>query len=167
MFVNTAFGLGFIGVSKIQHEKTDLDNTFATWGIPGGSYIVVPLIGPTNIRGIFAKILSIFINPIYVLTRGIPKRDHYIISYTAIDVIDTNLGIYKQNQSLAETSSDYYAVVRSIFMQHSSMINIDDYDISSFHYSGLYDDEEEDDEDYDDDENDDDENENDENDDQD
>jgi phospholipid-binding lipoprotein MlaA len=65
--LNSSIGLGGLfdiatDAGLVKHEE-DFDQTFATWGIPQGPYIVLPILGPTTGRGIPGGILDTAANP--------------------------------------------------------------------------------------------------------
>jgi phospholipid-binding lipoprotein MlaA len=65
--VNSTIGLGgLVDVAKdvgLKQNDEDFDQTLAVWGVPQGSYIVLPLLGPTTVRGIPSAILDTAANP--------------------------------------------------------------------------------------------------------
>ena len=66
--VNTTIGiLGLFDVaSEVGMEKHDEDfgQTFGSWGIPSGAYVVLPLLGPSTVRDTFGKVLDMETNPV-------------------------------------------------------------------------------------------------------
>ncbi len=65
--LNSSIGLGGLfdiatDAGLVKHEE-DFDQTFATWGIPQGPYLVLPVLGPTTGRGIPGGILDVAANP--------------------------------------------------------------------------------------------------------
>ena len=66
--VNSTVGLaGLIDVAtKIGFEKKDEDfgQTFATWGVGDGFYLVLPIFGPSNVRDAVGTALSYTVDPI-------------------------------------------------------------------------------------------------------
>jgi len=67
LIVNSTIGLGgLVDVAKdvgLKQNDEDFDQTLAVWGVPQGSYIVLPLLGPTTVRGIPGSILDTAANP--------------------------------------------------------------------------------------------------------
>lgn len=65
--VNSTIGLGgLVDVAKdvgLKQNDEDFDQTLAVWGVPQGPYIVLPLLGPTTVRGIPGSILDTAANP--------------------------------------------------------------------------------------------------------
>ncbi|MEY3280166.1 MAG: hypothetical protein RL674_151 [Pseudomonadota bacterium] len=65
--MNTTAGLGgFFDVAKhvgLEQNDEDFDQTFAVWGIPKGSYLVLPLLGPMTTRSAPASAFDAATNP--------------------------------------------------------------------------------------------------------
>ena len=86
--INSSLGvLGFFDVaSNLGFEKHDEDfgQTLATWGVGAGPYIVLPGLGPSNLRDTLSMIPDAFLTPLYVI-----DHDRTSYSLTAIDIVDT------------------------------------------------------------------------------
>jgi phospholipid-binding lipoprotein MlaA len=86
--INSSLGvLGFFDVaSNLGFEKHDEDfgQTLATWGIGAGPYIVLPGLGPSNLRDTLAMLPDAFLTPLYVI-----DHDRTSYSLTAIDIVET------------------------------------------------------------------------------
>lgn len=65
--MNTTAGLGgFFDVAKhvgLEQNDEDFDQTLAVWGIPKGSYLVLPLLGPMTTRSAPASAFDAATNP--------------------------------------------------------------------------------------------------------
>lgn len=116
--VNTAFSLGILDIAKMNPKRTTLDDTFKSWKIGTGGYFVIPAVGPSTIRGAFAELISLFINPIYLCTSNIKNRDRIWIIHTTISAANSNLKFYKLNDNLMENSLDYYTALKSFYLQN-------------------------------------------------
>ena len=86
--INSSLGvLGFFDVaSNLGYEKHDEDfgQTLATWGMGAGPYIVLPGLGPSNLRDTLSMIPDAFLTPLYVI-----DHDRTSYSLTAIDIVET------------------------------------------------------------------------------
>lgn len=86
--INSSLGvLGFFDVaSNLGFEKHDEDfgQTLATWGMGAGPYIVLPGLGPSNLRDTLAMLPDAFLTPLYVI-----DHDRTSYSLTAIDIVET------------------------------------------------------------------------------
>ena len=65
---NTTFGLlGLFDVATamgIEREKEDLGQTLAYWGVGSGPYLVLPILGPSNLRDLGGGVVDRPLNPI-------------------------------------------------------------------------------------------------------
>lgn len=65
--LNSTAGLGgFIDVAKhvgLEQNDEDFDQTLAVWGVPQGSYLVLPFVGPNTMRGAPAFAFDAAANP--------------------------------------------------------------------------------------------------------
>lgn len=85
LLVNSTLGVGGLfkvsdGISGLKDvPKEDFGQALASWGIPTGPYVVLPVIGPSNVREIFGHAGDTAANPatwlgdnaVRVLTRGV------------------------------------------------------------------------------------------------
>jgi phospholipid-binding lipoprotein MlaA len=65
--LNSTVGLGgLFDVAKhvgLEQNEEDFDQTLAVWGVPQGSYLVLPLLGPSTSRGIPGAVFDTAANP--------------------------------------------------------------------------------------------------------
>lgn len=65
--MNSTLGLlGVFDVAKtvgLQQNNEDFDQTLAVWGLPRGSYLIIPFIGPTTVRGVPGAVFDTAVNP--------------------------------------------------------------------------------------------------------
>ena len=86
--INSSLGvLGFFDIaSNLGFEKHDEDfgQTLASWGMGAGPYIVLPGLGPSNLRDTLSMLPVAFLTPLYVI-----DHDRTSYSLTAIDIVET------------------------------------------------------------------------------
>ena len=113
--INTTIGIGglFDVANKFGLKDTegeDFAQTLAVWGVPRGSYIVLPLLGPSSVRGLGgAGVDNLLISPLQQL-----NDDQTFWALRATDVVHTRselLGL----ESIA--GDDFYAFVRDAYLQ--------------------------------------------------
>ena len=86
--INSSLGvMGFFDIaSNLGFEKHDEDfgQTLATWGMGAGPYIVLPGLGPSNLRDTLSMLPDAFLTPLYII-----DHDRTSYSLTAIDIVET------------------------------------------------------------------------------
>jgi phospholipid-binding lipoprotein MlaA len=116
--VNTTVGvLGFLDPASdwgCVGRDEDFGQTLAVWGVPGGPYLVVPLMGSTTTRDIGGKLLvDHYFNPFsYVRYSG----KYYVgLGQTAIKAVDQRSRAVGALHEVERTSIDYYAAMRRLY----------------------------------------------------
>ena len=120
--VNVSLGLGVMDVAgdlAPGHDE-DLGQTLAVWGVPSGPYLVLPFLGPSNIRDAIATGAETYGDP-----GGWIVREHFddVILYsftgsrTALNILDKRAQVLGQIEELEKTSLDFYATIRSLYSQ--------------------------------------------------
>jgi len=121
--INTTAGIGgLIDVAKhvgLPHHQEDLGTFLGYWGVGSGPYIVLPFIGPSNVRDTFTRVGDRFLNPMYYVD-NVPVS----IGATALEVIDTRRQLLDAVDAGKKGSLDYYLFVRNSYRQRrESLIN--------------------------------------------
>jgi len=128
--VNSTVGVfGLIDVAtKIGLEEKDEDfgQTFATWGIGDGFYIVLPIFGPSNVRDAVGTALTYSLDPVnaWLVNEGeawaVPLR-------ASANAVDYRSKIIAEVNALRNNSVDFYAAVRSSYYQNrkAAIKNVD------------------------------------------
>ena len=112
--INTFTSLGTIDLaSKVGMEKneTDFGITLAKGGVSSGPYIVIPIIGPSNLRDFSGDVVEYFVDPI---SNNVPNREYIAIS----NGLNERAEIDKQLDKIREASSDRYEMIKSIYYQN-------------------------------------------------
>jgi phospholipid-binding lipoprotein MlaA len=120
LWLNTILGVGgfFDPASQagIPFHDADFGQTFGTWGIGPGPYLVLPILGPSNPRDTVGLVAGWYADP----ANGVASaNDHGWVSYPrgaveGIDLRSRNIDILDRIQS---TSLDFYATIRSLYNQ--------------------------------------------------
>ena len=112
-----ASGLGFASL-----EKEDYGQTLGKWGIGEGCYLVLPVLGPSTVRDTFGMIGSTIGggDPWYNVT--VKNDTHYFTDFDyygsrATAGIDFRAKNIESFESLEQNSLDFYASVRSLYLQ--------------------------------------------------
>jgi phospholipid-binding lipoprotein MlaA len=124
--VNTTVGiLGVLDVATKmnfpEYTREDYGQTFGAWGIGAGCYVVLPVIGPSTVRDTFGSFMNILGgDPYYnVSVHGNNQyldQDLYMTTkiMSGIDFRAKNL---ESIDNLEKNSMDFYASVRSLYLQ--------------------------------------------------
>lgn len=118
--VNTTVGvLGVMdpatGMGYPEHDE-DFGLTLAVYGVPGGPYMVLPLLGPTAPRDLAGRILvDHYFNPLGYLS----YHGKFYVSLTEnfFKLVDQRSRKINALRDVERTSIDYYASMRSIYLQ--------------------------------------------------
>jgi phospholipid-binding lipoprotein MlaA len=109
--LNTTMGLaGFVDVAThigLEKNEEDFDQTLAVWGVPQGSFLVIPLLGPTTVRGIPGAIFDTAANPSSYV--GMPVQ--------LISLLNTRANAEGSLKFINEASLDPYVFTREAFLQ--------------------------------------------------
>lgn len=118
--INSTVGiLGIFDVAKeagYQPHSEDFGQTFATWGIGEGPYLVLPILGPSNPRDAAGLATEWYLDP---LNRWMynTDRDWVIWTRAGLNGIDARSRNIDTIDELQKTSIDFYAAVRSLYRQ--------------------------------------------------
>lgn len=120
--INSTIGvLGLIDVAKsfgMEHESEDFGVALGYHGVGEGPYIVLPLLGPSNLRDLFGRVVDIFLNPIYYADAISDSGTEISYGLTAVEAIDDRSNLLEAVESAKEASVDYYSFVKNSFHQH-------------------------------------------------
>lgn len=114
--VNTLVGLGGIfnvaGDLGIEQHREDFGQTMGVWGIPAGPYLVLPILGPSNIRDTTALVADSLANP----TGQIP-RVQYRNLMILLSIIDKRESLRNAEAMLDDLAFDPYSFTRDFYLQ--------------------------------------------------
>ena len=126
LIINTTIGIvgifdpaNAMGFEKL--EKEDFGQTFGAMGIGEGCYLVLPVIGPSTVRDAVGSLVSMSGGDAWYNvtvrndTQYFKESDYYYSKLTeGVDFRAKNLESF---DSLEKTSVDFYATVRSLYLQ--------------------------------------------------
>jgi len=124
--INSTVGiLGMFDVARSmgfgKYEKEDYGQTLAVMGSGPGCYLVLPVLGPTTVRDTFGTVAGLVGgDPWYNVTirndtQYFSDPDYYLSKVTGgVDFRAKNL---KAIDNLEENSMDFYASVKSLYLQ--------------------------------------------------
>ena len=121
--VNTTVGIaGFFDPATdwgMEQHDEDFGQTLGFWGVPPGPYLVIPILGPSDIRDAgglavdgFCTVYPWFVDFVYTAS-----------AYT-VNVINTRSLYLKQVEEAKAASFDYYVAVRKAYSERrKSQVN--------------------------------------------
>ena len=122
LVVNTT--LGFAGLfdpaseMKLPLDPTDFGVTLAHWGVPEGPYIVVPFVGPSTLRDIWAlPVDGYFFDPIGYFERY-GDADWYVRYSPQWMYLVTLRSSFIDSESFLKSAYDPYVFERDAYRQH-------------------------------------------------
>lgn len=120
--VNIAGGLGLLDIAGEKSPPIDEDfgQTLGKYGLSGGPYLVLPLLGPSNVRDAIGKGVDSVADPTpYIISNYAGSTTSYLFSGSRFgaSILDRRSRILGELEELERTSLDFYATVRSLYIQ--------------------------------------------------
>lgn len=119
--INSTVGvLGIFDVATglgLEREREDFGQTLAVYGVDAGPYIFLPILGPGNQRDLIGRAGDTLMDPIYWAGNN-DDEDEIRFGITLISGIHAREGALELLDELENTSVDYYATVRSLYIQN-------------------------------------------------
>lgn len=119
--INTTLGIGglFDPASEVFHidpHTEDFGQTLGTYGVSDSPYLVLPILGPSNLRDLTGRVVDFFIDPVsYWLRRQ--SLDGLMYTRLALDAVDKR----NQNDKTIDQINgalDPYGFMRSAYRQN-------------------------------------------------
>ena len=124
--VNTTIGiLGIFDVATKmnfpEYEREDYGQTFGAWGIGAGCYVVLPVIGPSTVRDTFGSFVNVLGGDPYY-NASVHGNNQYLnkdvyMTTKIVSGIDFRAKNLETIDNLEKNSMDFYASVRSLYLQ--------------------------------------------------
>lgn len=127
--VNSTFGIvGLIDVAAItghEYEYEDFGQTLAVWGVGHGPYMVLPLFGPSSMRDAFGMAVDSFADPVRIYLDNKDEEAWYY-ARVAARAISERAELIDVIEDLRENSIDFYATIRSAYIQRRNSLVLDE-----------------------------------------
>jgi phospholipid-binding lipoprotein MlaA len=117
LLANTTIGLGGVfNVTDIAFHNEDFGQTLAVWGFGEGSYLVLPLLGPSPIRDTVGLVGDSLMDPVVWYAR---HHEQYAIPWVRYGAraIDTRSRNIETLDEIERGAIDFYATVRTLYRQ--------------------------------------------------
>lgn len=109
--LNSTVGVGgLFDVAKhvgLEQNDEDFDQTLAVWGVPQGSYLVLPILGPSTARGIPGAVFDTAANPASYI--GMPVQ--------LVSMLNARASAEGALKFIDEAALDPYVFTRESFLQ--------------------------------------------------
>ncbi|WP_294393834.1 MlaA family lipoprotein [uncultured Sphingomonas sp.] len=120
--INTTIGVAglFDRASKmgVQPAPEDLGQTLAKWGVNGGPYLVLPLLGPSTLRDGVGSGVAAFGDPVNVAVNQADVNVWYKRGYRAGQIVSARSDLTDSGaDAFLKSSLDPYAAARSAYLQ--------------------------------------------------
>lgn len=114
---NTILGVGGIfdaaeGLFGVAPKPTSFNDTFIRYGVGSGPYVVLPLLGPTDMRGGAASIVDNTLHPVRLITDN--PETTYIIVFDNFQRVVPQMSTYVE---LRDQADDPYVYFRNQYLQ--------------------------------------------------
>jgi|TARA_E500000318_G_scaffold17104_1_gene17351 phospholipid-binding lipoprotein MlaA len=104
------------------YRNEDFGQTLGYHGVDGGPYLVIPLLGPSNGRDLVGRVVDIFFDPLTYIVSGPGARNAIAIARNGTSAVDFRARNFDQINELKASSVDYYARLRSIYLQRREAV---------------------------------------------
>jgi phospholipid-binding lipoprotein MlaA len=127
--LNTTIGVaGFRDVATAQgypRQAEDFGQTLGKWGVGSGAYLVLPVVGPSNIRDTSGMLVDGYADPlrIYFNNKDLNALTGARVAVTVVAVREQLLDVLAD---LERNSLDYYTVTKSGYSQRRAALIADE-----------------------------------------
>lgn len=122
--LNTTFGVaGLIDVAKhvgLEDHQEDIGTALGYHGVGTGPYMVLPFLGPSNLRDTVGTIFDFALDPLYFVNYVVTPEPIDVglsISATTVKYVDRRAGLLEAVEAGKESSVDFYLFTKSAYQQ--------------------------------------------------
>lgn len=116
LLMNTTLGfLGFFDpatTAGLDRNNRDFGQTLGKWGVKSGPYLVLPVLGPSDVRDGLGRWADVYVDPRHYL-----RNNWASWGLWALEGIDTRANLLYLDQTL-QSAYDPYAFVRNAYLQN-------------------------------------------------
>lgn len=116
LVVNTTLGVGglFDPATHMDLDRHDADvgQTLGIWGLGRGPYLVLPFLGPSDVRDAFGSAADEYLTPRAYIQDPYARWSLYLV-----DKVDERTALLDQDR-LIDSAYDSYAFVRNAYLQN-------------------------------------------------
>ena len=122
--INSTVGvLGLFDVAtKLDLPKHDADfgQTLGRWGFGAGPYVYVPVLGPSDLRDGFGRVVDAFTGLLSIHDLHVTPDER--LGVAVVDGIDTRASLDSTLEDLNKSATDPYVAQRSAYQQHRASV---------------------------------------------
>jgi phospholipid-binding lipoprotein MlaA len=138
---NTTFGLaGFIDVATgfgLPKNNEDFGQTLGYWGLEAGPYIVLPIVGPSNVRDAIGFAVDVTqLDPVFQQIDN--EKTQWGVA--TLKYVDIRADLLSTTNIIDETAPDKYALIREAWRQRRQNLVYDGDPPDEFDEEGLFED---------------------------
>src|SRR5579863_6862271 len=116
LLMNTTLGIGGLldpaTAAGLDKNDRDFGQTLGKWGLRTGPYLVIPFLGPSDIRDAVGKVGDIYSDPRHYI------RNNYVSwGMWGLGALDTRARLLEADAAISG-AYDPYAFIRSAYLQH-------------------------------------------------
>jgi phospholipid-binding lipoprotein MlaA len=116
LLLNTTIGLGGLldpaTAAGLDKNDRDFGQTFGKWGISKGPYVVLPFLGPSDVRDGIGRLGNVYATPRHYLFNSYWDWGLYLV-----DAVDARARLLDATK-LLESAYDPYAFLRNAYLQN-------------------------------------------------
>jgi phospholipid-binding lipoprotein MlaA len=129
--INSTIGIGGLfdvaGNKKIKYHKEDFGQTLGKYGSGSGAYLIIPFIGPSNVRDFSGVVVNRMVDPLSFDSFNIAGDKNLISNEVQISLflaggIDAREGLIEIIDDVRQNSLDAYATLRSAYSQRRNSL---------------------------------------------
>ena len=118
--LNSTVGIGGLldpaSAIGLDADPTDFGETLYVWGVPVGTYLEVPLLGPSTQRDFAGTLVDLVIDPVNVLVDA--PESTYIVAGKLTASVGNRQRFADTYESILYESADSYAQTRLLYLQN-------------------------------------------------
>jgi phospholipid-binding lipoprotein MlaA len=128
--INTTVGfLGFANVAtdiyKVEEHYEDFGQTLGYWGVPGGPHIVLPFLGPSNLRDFGSSFVDMTLNPTnYFEQRPVNMfaNSNQAFGATSVEMLNGLPQVMDMYNTVTKGAIDLYPLLKNTYEQHRNAL---------------------------------------------
>jgi phospholipid-binding lipoprotein MlaA len=116
LVINSTLGmLGCFDIASrmgLEWRGEDFGLTLARWGVGTGPFLILPVLGPSDVRDAIGLVPDTYLNPVSYVT---PVKVRYIL--TGVNLIDTRAQLLDATRLIDQAALDRYQFTRDAYFQ--------------------------------------------------